>query len=59
MGEAGEARLVAVVRGGRPLTEVAPDFVFKVGDTLVMTGTHAEMDRVFERLRAPAPAPNA
>jgi monovalent cation:H+ antiporter-2, CPA2 family len=53
IGTDGEARLVAVVRGGRPLTAVAPDFPLRVGDTLVVTGTHAEVDRVFERLHPP------
>jgi monovalent cation:H+ antiporter-2, CPA2 family len=53
LGADGEARLVAVVRGGRPLTTVEADFRLRVGDTLVVTGTHAEVDRVFERLRPP------
>jgi CPA2 family monovalent cation:H+ antiporter-2 len=50
LGAEGEARLVAVVRGGRPLTAFDEGFELRVGDTLVMTGTHAEVDRVFERL---------
>ena len=54
LGAEGEARLVAIVRGGRPLTTVEEDFRLRVGDTLVVTGTHAEVDRVFERLRPPA-----
>ncbi len=58
LGVEGEARLVAVVRGGRPLTSLADDFRLRVGDTLVMTGTHAEVDRVFERLR-PGAEPGA
>jgi K+/H+ antiporter YhaU regulatory subunit KhtT len=49
----GEAKLVAIVRGGRPLTSIEDDFRLRVGDTLVVTGTHAEVDRVFERLRPP------
>jgi K+/H+ antiporter YhaU regulatory subunit KhtT len=49
----GGAKLVAIVRGGRPLTSVESDFRLRVGDTLVVTGTHAEVDRVFERLRPP------
>ena len=53
LGAEGEARLVAVVRGGKPQTAVEPDFRLRVGDTLVVTGTHAEVDRVFERLRPP------
>jgi CPA2 family monovalent cation:H+ antiporter-2 len=58
LGAEGEARLVAIVRGGRPLTTVEEDFRLRVGDTLVVTGTHAEVDRVFERLRPPAvPSP--
>ena len=58
LGAEGEARLVAVVRGGKPQTAVEPDFRLRVGDTLVVTGTHAEVDRAFERLRPPAwPSP--
>ncbi len=53
LGAAGGARLVAIVRGGRPLTAVGDDFRLGVGDTLVVTGTHAEVDRVFERLSPP------
>jgi CPA2 family monovalent cation:H+ antiporter-2 len=56
LGGEGEARLVAIVRGGRPLTTVGDDFRLNIGDTLVVTGTHAEVDRVFERLRPPLPA---
>jgi CPA2 family monovalent cation:H+ antiporter-2 len=53
LGAEGEAKLVAIVRGGRPLTTVEDDFRLRVGDTLVVTGTHAEVDRVFDRLRPP------
>ncbi len=56
LGAEGEAKLVAIVRGGRPLTSVEDDFRLRVGDTLVVTGTHAEVDRVFECLR-PAVVP--
>jgi len=56
LGAPGEARLVAVVRGGRPITTFEADLSFHVGDTLVVTGTHAEVDRVSDRLRPPAPA---
>jgi CPA2 family monovalent cation:H+ antiporter-2 len=54
LGLAGEAgpRAVAVVRGGTALTALEPGLVLRVGDTLVLTGTHAEMDRAFQRLRA-------
>jgi uncharacterized protein with PhoU and TrkA domain len=55
LGAEGEARLVAVVRGGRPITSFDEDLHLRVGDTLVMTGTHAEVDRVFDRLRPPSP----
>jgi monovalent cation:H+ antiporter-2, CPA2 family len=53
LGGEGEARLVAVVRGGRPVADTGGDFRLRVGDTLVVTGTHAEVDRAFERLRRP------
>jgi CPA2 family monovalent cation:H+ antiporter-2 len=49
----GGARAVAVVRGGQAITEFAPDLRLRIGDTLVLTGTHAQMDRVFEELSPP------
>ncbi len=44
-------RAIAVVRGGAALTSFEPAFMLRVGDTLVLTGTHLEMDRAFQRLR--------
>ena len=35
-------RVVAVVRGGLANTDFGPDFSMRVGDTLVLTGNHAE-----------------
>lgn len=46
----GGAEVVAVVRGGRALTGLDADFTLRVGDTLVLTGTHAEIERAFELL---------
>jgi CPA2 family monovalent cation:H+ antiporter-2 len=46
----GGARLVAVVRAGEAITELNDDFALRVGDTLVLTGAHAEIERAFERL---------
>jgi monovalent cation:H+ antiporter-2, CPA2 family len=51
LGGPGVARPVAVVRGGRPVTDGLADLRLGVGDTLVVTGTHAEVDRAFELLR--------
>jgi CPA2 family monovalent cation:H+ antiporter-2 len=51
------AQVVAVVRAGQALTELAPDFRLRVGDTLVLSGTHASMDRAFEKLEPPQAAP--
>jgi CPA2 family monovalent cation:H+ antiporter-2 len=47
-------QMVALVRGGHALTELDEGLRFKVGDILVLAGTHAEMERGFERL-SPAP----
>jgi CPA2 family monovalent cation:H+ antiporter-2 len=47
----GGCSVVAVVRGGRPLPDVGNDLVLRVGDTLVLTGNHAEMERAFQKLR--------
>jgi CPA2 family monovalent cation:H+ antiporter-2 len=44
------ARLVAVVRAGLALTSFDGEFRLSVGDTLVLAGTHAEMERAFQRL---------
>jgi CPA2 family monovalent cation:H+ antiporter-2 len=46
----GGARVVAVVRGGQALTEIDEGFQLRVGDTLVLTGAHAEMERAFNQL---------
>jgi CPA2 family monovalent cation:H+ antiporter-2 len=50
------SHLVAVVRGGDALTAFGDDFRLRVGDTLVVTGTHAGIDTMLERL---APPPGA
>jgi len=49
-------QMVALVRGGHALTELEESLRFKVGDILVLAGTHAEMERAFERLN-PVPVP--
>jgi monovalent cation:H+ antiporter-2, CPA2 family len=56
LGSAGVARAVAVVRGGHAITDFDAGFTFAVGDTLVLAGTHAEMERAFARLAPPAEA---
>jgi len=38
------ARVVAVVRGGEGITEFEGGFALRVGDTLVLTGAHADME---------------
>jgi CPA2 family monovalent cation:H+ antiporter-2 len=55
VGEPG-ARVVAAVRGGHAITTFDDSFRLWVGDVLVLAGTHAEMERAFERL-SPAAAP--
>ncbi len=49
----GGPRAIAIVRGGVAITAFEPGFELRIGDTLVLTGTHVEMDRAFQRLRAP------
>ena len=46
-------RAVAVVRGGRAITEIDRAFVVLPGDTLVLTGAHIEIDAALERLAPP------
>jgi len=49
-------RLVAVVRGGNAMTELDPALELKVGDTLVMTGAHGDLDRTIDSLSPTAGA---
>ncbi len=42
--------VVAVVRGGTAISQPQEDFRLRVGDTIVITGTHAGIDAVMERL---------
>ena len=53
----GGPEAVAVVRGGHALTRLDDELRLAVGDILVLAGTHAEMERVFQRLGPPAPRP--
>ncbi len=50
-------RVVAVVRGGHVMAEPPADFELRVGDTVVLTGDHASMDRAAEQLRPAAESP--
>jgi len=49
-GDGGGAQVVALVRGGAATTTLEPSSVLRVGDILVMTGTHAAMEEAFQRL---------
>lgn len=40
--------VIAVERGGEPLTDVGPAFVVRSGDTLVVVGTDADINRFNE-----------
>jgi CPA2 family monovalent cation:H+ antiporter-2 len=55
LGERG-SRAIAVVRGGEALTDLAADFRLVLGDTLVLTGSHAAIDAALERLSPPRPS---
>jgi CPA2 family monovalent cation:H+ antiporter-2 len=48
------AQVVAVVRGGHAIASFDGEFRLRVGDTLVLAGTHGEMEDVFQRLSPPA-----
>jgi CPA2 family monovalent cation:H+ antiporter-2 len=52
----GGPEAVAVVRGGHALTHLDDELRLMVGDILVLTGAHAEMERVFQRLGPPSTA---
>jgi CPA2 family monovalent cation:H+ antiporter-2 len=56
VGLAGErgAHVVAVVRGGHATTTFDEGFRLRVADTLVLAGTHGEMEEAFQRLSPPA-----
>jgi len=49
------ARCVAVVRGGKAITDIDAAFVVHAGDTLVLLGANREIDEALERLAPPAP----
>jgi CPA2 family monovalent cation:H+ antiporter-2 len=46
----GGASVLAVVRGERPLTNPEPDLELEAGDSLVLVGSHAEIQRAFDLL---------
>ncbi len=43
-------KIVAIVRGGHAMVDFDPQLELRVGDTLVITGNHAGIDRVMEKL---------
>jgi len=44
------ATVIAVVRGGEPLTNPSPDLRLEAGDSLVLVGSHAELEGAFDVL---------
>jgi CPA2 family monovalent cation:H+ antiporter-2 len=56
LGLAGGAgvQVLAVVRAGHATTTFEEGFTLRVGDTLVLAGTHGEMEDAFQRLSPPA-----
>jgi CPA2 family monovalent cation:H+ antiporter-2 len=46
--------IIAVVHGGKTLTNPSPDAVIEAGDILVMVGSHAQLDQAMEQLGAGA-----
>jgi len=51
-----KVQLVALIRASRPLKTLDPGELLRVGDTLVVTGTHGEIDKVMDGLAPPLPA---
>jgi CPA2 family monovalent cation:H+ antiporter-2 len=43
--------IIAAVRGGKPTTNPSPDYRIEPGDTLVLLGNHAELDRAMDVLQ--------
>ncbi len=43
-------KLLAIVRGGKAMVDFDPQLEIRVGDTLVITGDHAELDLVMEKM---------
>jgi CPA2 family monovalent cation:H+ antiporter-2 len=54
IGRTGMCQIVAVVRGSKAIHDLDDDLVLRVGDTLVLAGSHADMERAFQKLR-PSP----
>ncbi len=52
------AQMVAVVLGGHATTIFDEAFRLKVGDTLMLAGTHGEMEEAFRKLSPPAEGPS-
>jgi CPA2 family monovalent cation:H+ antiporter-2 len=48
--------IIAAVRDGKPITNPSPDFLLAAGDTLVLLGNHADLERA-QRLLDPASLP--
>ncbi len=47
------ARAVAVVRGGHAIDSFEEGFRLRVADTLVLAGSHAQMEEAMQRLSPP------
>ena len=51
-----KVQLVALIRAGRAQTTFDRALVLRVGDTLVVTGDHGNIDRIMEGLEPPPPS---
>ncbi len=47
------ATIIAVVRGGKPMTNPSPDFKMESGDVLVLVGGHKQLDEAKAMLSSP------
>jgi CPA2 family monovalent cation:H+ antiporter-2 len=53
LAEDSKVQLVALIRSNRPIRELDPGELLRVGDTLVVTGGHGDIDRVMDGLSPP------
>lgn len=47
------ATVIAIVRGGKPITNPEPDEPLQAGDILVLVGSHEQLDRALKLLEEP------
>ena len=53
LADGSKVQLVALIRSNRPMRELDPGELLRVGDTLVVTGGHGDIDKVMDSLAPP------